>query len=138
MRSYTPRWITQHGISPSRYAELRAFCRQYPEWKVEAASMLGTAGAGTESAPRGSEPGDPTGRAVERRERILAKIALVESCAAAIDGGRWYQALILNACNGMSYDCIRDLHPATLRTSMVGQFFKARHAFFCLLDQRMG
>lgn len=125
-------------ISKERYLELRAFCRQYPQWKVEAASMLGVTGASLDPTPHGNEPGDPTGRAAERRERLTEKILLVERCAAAIDRGSWYQALLLNVCNGMSYEVIRDLHPETLKNNHRNFFFKARRIFFNLLDKEKG
>jgi hypothetical protein len=70
MRIYVPgTW----EISKERYLELRAFCRQYPQWKVEAASMLGVSGAGLDDMPHGTDTGDPTGRTVERREKLLKK-----------------------------------------------------------------
>ena len=37
---YLPCW-KQIGISQDRYTELLHFCRQYPEWKAEANSLLG-------------------------------------------------------------------------------------------------
>ena len=135
MRTYIPgTW----EITKERYIELRAFCRQYPQWKVEAASMLGVSGAKLDDMPHGTDVGDPTGRAVERRERILAKIDLVERCAAAIDRGAWCKALILNACNCMAWEIIRDLHPETLKNSDRTQFFKVRRMFFNLLDRDKG
>lgn len=133
MRTYVP---GQWKISKDRYIELRAFCRQYPQWKVEAAGMLGVTGAGIDDMPHGSAPGDPTARAVERREAVMQKIALVESCAAGVDGGRWFRAILLNVCNGMAWEIIRDLHPEAMRNNDRTQFFKARAMFFGLLDQR--
>lgn len=97
--------------------------------------MLGVSGASMSDMPHGSDPGDPTGRAVERREILLAKINVVERCAAAIDKGAWYQSLILNACNRMSWEAIRDLYPDLLKTSDRTKFFKARRMFFNLLDR---
>ena len=122
-------------ISRERYMELRAFCRQYPQWKVEAASMLGVTGASLDPTPHGNEPGDPTGRAAERRDALVSKMNMVERCAAAVSDGRWFQALMLNVCNGMAYEAIRDLHPEMLRTSNKNHFFKARRVFFNLLDK---
>ena len=134
MRTYIPgTW----EIGKERYIELRAFCQQYPTWKVEAASMLGVTGANMSDMPHGTDPGDPTGRAVERREVLITKITLVERCAAAIDHGAWCQALILNACNRMSWEVIRDLYPEMLKSSDRNRFFKARAMFFSLLDREM-
>ena len=132
MRTYIPgTW----EISKERYLELKAFCKQYPQWLTEAASVLGVSGAKLDDMPHGTDPGDPTGRAVERREKVMSKIQLVERCAAAIDQGRWYQALILNCCNGTAWEIIRDLHTEALKNSDRTQFFKARRMFFNLLDR---
>jgi len=132
VRTYIPgTW----EISKERYLELKAFCKQYPQWLTEAASVLGVSGARLDDMPHGTDPGDPTGRAVERREKVMAKIQLVERCAAVIDQGKWYQALILNCCNGMAYEKIRDLHPETLKNSKIQAFFMARRLFFNLLDK---
>ena len=62
-------------------------------------------------------------------------INLVEQCAASVDGGRWYQALILNICNGTGYDSIRSFYPGMLRNSDRNAFFRARRVFFNLLDK---
>lgn len=132
MRTYVPgTW----EISKDRYLELLHFCRQYSRWKVEAASMIGVSAQQYATDPHGSEPGDPTGRAVERREDLMAMISTVESCAAAVDGGRWYQALILNICNGTGYEAIRYLYPGLLKNSDRNAFFRARRMFFNLLDK---
>ena len=132
MRTYIPgTW----EITKERYIELRAFCRQYPQWKVEAASMLGVSGAKLDDMPHGTDVGDPTGRAVERREMLIGKMQMVEKCAAAVSDGKWFQALMLNVCNGMAYEAIRDLHPEMLRTNNKNHFFKARRIFFNLLDK---
>ena len=135
MRTYIPgTW----EISKDRYIELRAFCRQYPQWKVEAASMLELTAVNMDGMPHGTEPGDPTYRAVERRERLTEKISMVERCAAAIDGGAWFRAILLNVCNGMAWEVIRDLHPEALKSSKVQAYFKARRQFFNLLDKEIG
>ena len=132
MRTYIPgMW----EISKERYLELRAFCRQYPDWKVEAASMLGVSGAGLDDMPHGTDPGDPVFRTVERREKMMGKIDLVERCAVAIDGGKWFQALILNVAIGKPWEVIRDLHPEMLKNNQRSSFFKARRMFFNLLDK---
>lgn len=132
MRTYVPgTW----EISKDRYIELRAFCRQYPQWKVEAASMLELSAMKYDGMPHGTDPGDPTARAVERRAALMEKITLVERCAVAIGGGAWFRALILNVCNGMGWEAIRDLHPEALKTSDRNKFFKARRLFFNLLDK---
>ena len=133
MRNYLPDY-TDFGISRERYRELLAFCRQYSEWKAEAASLLGVGAVRYSSMPRSTDVGDPTFRAAARRERLTAKIALVERVASEVDGGRWRAALIQNICMGRA---LRFIDPVILPTSRTNDFYRQRRAFFVLLDQEM-
>ena len=131
MRNYVPDW-TDWGISRERYRELLAFARQYPQKKAEAASLLTIGGAGIDDMPHGTDPGDPTLRAVMRREQLVKDIDMIERCARQVDGGRWYTALIQNICMGKAYDYI---DPTILPTSKRPTFYRQRRSFFLLLDQ---
>lgn len=135
MRNYTPKKSDTWRIDPDRYHELRAFCRQYPKWLAEAKSALELSSPKLDGMPRGTDTSDPTERAVEQRDRVLAKIELVDRCAMATEGGRWRKALILNVCNGMTYEVMRDLHPDALRNSNRTAYFAARRKFFAILDR---
>lgn len=135
-RVYYPKRSELWTISRERYAELRSFCLQYPRWKVEVVDETDLSSPRLDGMPRSSDPGDPTERAVERREKLLAKIRLVEGCACDVWGGAWARALILNVCNGMSWEVIRDMHPEALKSSDRTRFFIARKHFFKLLDER--
>lgn len=130
MRHYIPNWGAV-GISKERYLELIHFCRQYPEWKTEAASLIGPSGVKIDGMPHGSSSGDPVAAAAERRARLLEKIQMVDDCAAAVGGGRWYTALIQNICLGRPYVL---LDSGILPTSDRNSFFKAKKAFFVRLD----
>ena len=55
---YLPCW-KNIGISASRYRELLHFCRQYPEWKTEANSLLGIRAIKADGLPHGSGTSDP-------------------------------------------------------------------------------
>lgn len=134
MRHYVPDW-TDWGISRDRYRELQWFCRQYPQKKAEAASLLTVSGAGLDPMPHGSDPGDPTFRAVARREQLKRDIDMIESCARMVDGGRWYAALIQNVCLGKPYAAI---DTTILPTSKRPTFFQQRRAFFVLLNEARG
>ena len=136
MRSFTPQPETWWKLERMRYMELKAFCKQYPRWLTELTGSAGISGMKYDGMPRSPQPGDPTERAVERRDMLNRKIRLVEGCASDVGDGSWYQALILNVCNGMSWELIRDLHPEALKNSMKIQFFHARRSFFRLLDER--
>lgn len=130
MRHYIPHWDSI-GISKERYLELMHFCRQYPDWKTEAESLIGPSGVKLDGMPHGSFSGDPVAAAAERRAGLLARVQLVDDCAAAVGGGRWYTALIQNVCMGRAYAA---LDAAILPTSDRNSFFKAKRAFFVRLD----
>ena len=132
-RTYTPDW-TEYGISRERYRELLHMCHQYPEWKAEAASLLGVGAQQYSTMPHGSEPGDPVGRAVARRERLLAKCTLIEHVADLADGGRWRTALIQNVCMAKPLHCI---DPVILPTSRRNEFYRARRMFFIELHHEL-
>lgn len=130
MRHYVPCWESI-GIKKNRYLELLHFCRQYPEWKTEAASLVGTHGLKMDGMPHGSSVGDPVASAAERRAGLLSKIETVDRCARAVQGGIWYAALIQNVCMGRAYSRI---DPTLFPTSMRSHFFRARKEFFIGLN----
>ena len=136
MRQYIPPRSSYWLLDRDRYRELQAFCRQYPRWKVELTGSAEISGMHYDGMPHSPQPGDPTEKAVERRESLLRKIELIEGCARDVDKGAWFRALILNVCNGMSRECIRDLHPEALKSSDHNAFSMARRRFFHLLDER--
>lgn len=131
MRNYIPHYA-KYGIPSARYNELRAFCLQYPLWQAEAKSLLGVGAQHYSAMPHGSGVGDPVARAAERREKLMDKIMMVESTARAIDGGKWYTALIQNCCMGRGLAAI---DPAILPTSNRNAFYVARRGFYLLLDE---
>lgn len=133
MRNYQPDY-TDFGISRDRYRELLSFCRQYQEWKAEAASLLGVRAQSLSHMPHGTDVGDPVFRVAVRREHLLAKIQLVEQVADQVDGGRWRAALIQNICMGRA---LRFIDPAILPTSRRNAFYDQRRAFFLLLNHRL-
>ena len=128
---YLPCW-QQIGISKDRYQELLHYCRQYPEWKTEANSLLGIKAIKMDGQPHGNGKSDPVAMAAERRDRLLTKIKLVDDCAREIGGGDWYAAIIQNVCIGRPYEQMdRALKP----TSEKHAFFKIRRMFFDLLNK---
>lgn len=133
MRNYQPDY-TDFGISRDRYRELLAFCRQYQEWQAEARSLLGVSAQNYEQMPHGNEVGDPVYKVMLKREKLLAKIGVVEEVADEVDGGRWRAALIQNVCMGRA---LKFIDPAILPTSRRNNFFQQRRAFFILLDKRI-
>ena len=70
----------QYYISKHRYYELKHFCLQYPEWKMELRHSL-------DVAQNNGDPewSDPTGEKVILREHFRRKIELVEAVAYETD-----------------------------------------------------
>lgn len=134
MRNYIPCW-EKIGISKERYLELLHFCRQYDQWKRDAASLVGIRGKALDGQPHGSGVGDPVFAAVEKRNAIIAKVHMVERCAMSVDGGIWFNALIENVCRAKPHGVIDQ---ALMPTSNRGAFFHARKKFFLLLNEAKG
>ena len=128
---YLPCW-QQIGISRDRYQELLHLCRQYPEWKTEANSLLGIRAIKADGLPHGNGKSDPVAAAAEKRERLIEKITIVDECAKAIDGGAWYASIIQNVCIGRPYE---QMDRALMPTSDKNAYFKKRREFFELLDK---
>ena len=129
---YLPCW-KQIGISASRYSELLHYCRQYPEWKTEANSLLGIRAVKADGLSHGNGKSDPVAAAAEKREKLLEKIAIVDECAKAIDGGDWYASIIQNVCIGRSYE---QMDRALMPTSNKNAYFRKRAEFFRLLNEK--
>ena len=128
---YLPCW-KQIGISQDRYRELLHFCRQYPEWKKEANSLLGIRAIKADGLPHGSGKSDPVAIAAEKREKLIEKITIVDNCARAVDDGAWFASIIQNVCIGRSYE---QMDRALMPTSDKNAYFKKRREFFELLDK---
>lgn len=128
---YQPCW-KQIGISVERYRELLHFCRQYPEWKTEANSLLGIRAIKMDGQPHGSGVSDPVAMAAEKREKLMTKIDIVDRCARAIGGGEWYAAIIQNVCIGRPYE---QMDRALMPTSDRNAYFKMRRQFFEILNK---
>ena len=129
---YIPCW-KKIGITKERYLELLHFCRQYPQWKIEANSLLGIRAIKADGMPHGSGKSDPVALAAVKRERLLTKISLVDECAKAVGGGKWHAVIIQNVCIGKAYS---KLDKALMPTSDSNTFYRQRRDFFELLDKR--
>lgn len=131
---YTP-VADQIGISKARYLELKNFCRQYDDWKHEADSLLGISAIRMDGMPHGNVKSDPVARAAERRERLIAKMSIVEGCAKAAGNGDWATALIEHVCRRKTWQQMKDLTPEILPTSDSNTFYRRRREFFNMLNK---
>ena len=132
MRTYRPDYVLC-GISKYRYDELKAFCRQYGDKKTEAEALLSIGSPKLSGMPHASGVGDPVSRAVKRRERLLSDCEIIEHCAKGVDNGRFYTAIIRNACLGTAYKFLFDVLPTNNRSA----FYDARRAFYIRLNDEL-
>lgn len=144
MRSYKLR-LEEMGITRWQYEELKAFCRQYPEKKAQAAELLGVRGGSriTEAKdehgreigvamPRSVRISTPTADAAIKRIRLLEDCALIDQAARGVEDGRWERALRLNCCYGIALACIdQTIMPTASRNA----YFRARREFFVRLNE---
>lgn len=132
-----PARLSAAGISPARYDELRAICRQYKNYRADAAAIRRgeydrRRGSGAWHAP------DPTGSEALRRADNFAqrRVDAIESAAKAAGdeiGSGMSRYIIKNTCFGVDYD--RMIPPPPCGRA---QFYRARIGFFILLDGMVG
>lgn len=131
MRKHPSRLLAA-GISPARYDELRAICRQYPEYRRQ----LERARAGIVDRPRRRGGAwhmpDPTGNAAIHLASMpfARRLRAIEESASAVAEPAIAEALIKNACEGVTYYRLR---PAIGER----QFYVLRQLFFIELDRRV-
>jgi hypothetical protein len=122
-----PKRLAEAGITPARYDELRSICRQYHEYRREAAAIA----RGEYDRRRGSgawhQP-DPTGdEALRRADNFAARrVAMIEGAARTVDR-TLAPYIVKSACEGLRFEFVRP--PCGLV-----QFYNARLAFFVALD----
>lgn len=128
-----PKRLSEAGIGPWRYAELRAVCRQYPEARrtMERARngiIDRRPGRGAWKRP------DPTGNsAVALAAMPEARVVkLVEESARAVADRATALALIKSVAWGCAFDKLRPRPPCGHN-----QFNATRLAFYIELDRRM-
>lgn len=127
-----PEWLTQAGITPGRYAELRAICRQYPEY----VKALRRRRAGIVDKPnRGPGPWkrpDPTGNAaasiVDDTAWLDARIKMIERCANKCAPPGVARAVLKSVTRETTYESLSP--PCGKR-----QFYSYRLWFYVLLDE---
>ena len=129
---FLPCW-RQIGITHERYQELVHYCRQYPQWQAEASSLLGIRATKNDGMPHGTGISDPVAMAAERRDKLLAKMAIVDECAREIGEGKWYAAMIQHVCMQKKYE---QIEKTLMPTSDRNAFYKQRRNFFKLIDKR--
>ena len=129
-----PARLTDAGIGPWRYAELRAMCRQYRENK----RALERARQGIIDRPRRHggkwRLPDPTGNAAVNiaAMREQRAVRLIEQSAAAVAEPVVAKAIIRYVADGVPYDRMRQRPPCGRN-----QFYVLCLLFYIELDARM-
>lgn len=128
-----PKRLSEAGIGPWRYAELRAICRQYPEAKRDLERARN--GIVDRRPGRGAwKQPDPTGNAAVALAAMpqARVVKLVEETAEAVADRAIAPALIKSVTWGRAFDKLRPRPPCGHN-----QFNSLRLAFYIELDRRM-
>lgn len=132
-----PAALAREGITPERYQEMLAICRQYRRYKNEIRLWQ----AGLVERPRRGRGGawrqpDPTGNAAagiaDATSWERGRVRLIEETAQKAAGSAVAPAILENVTEGRNYDCLRRRPPCGRR-----QFYICRLGFFLLLDARL-
>lgn len=127
----TGRW----KISTHEFYMAMHFAYQYHEWKKELSGLTDTSKAIQYSdMPNGSSDPDPTCELVERRERLVRSIDIIESCARRADP-ELYEWIMLGVTNdGVNYDSLLTLKgiPCSRNT-----YYDRRRKFYYLLSKKI-
>lgn len=132
-----PEALAREGITPERYQEMMAICRQYKSYK----RYIRLWEAGLLEQPRRGFSGawhkpDPTGNAAasiaDATSWDRGRVRLIEETARKAAGSAIAPALIENVTEGRNYDHLRHRPPCGRR-----QFYICRLGFFVLLDARL-
>lgn len=127
----TGRW----KISGHEYYMAMHFAYQYHEWQKELSGLTDTSKAIQYSdMPKGNINPDPTGDLVERRERLVRNIDIVEQCARDADSDL-YEWLMLGVTNdGITYESLRMLKGIPCGRKM---YYDRRRKFYYLLSRKI-
>lgn len=131
--------MTDYGISRERYMELRAFVRQYRNYKRERLDIIGLpssiprpvvgADGKAEFMPQNRGSGESSvERAAEKRMALDGKIAMIEESAQQASAALW-KAVLRNEVDGVSY--YRMNLPCSMRA-----FINMRKRFYAALHER--
>lgn len=127
----TGRW----KISTHEFYMAMHFAYQYHEWKKELSGLTDTSKAIQYSdMPKGNLNPDPTGDLVERRERLVHNVDIVEKCARESDPDL-YEWIMLGVTNdGVNYDSLNTLKgiPCSRNT-----YYDRRRKFYYLLSKKI-
>lgn len=131
-----PLYIDKHTF----YTVLH-FVYQYPEWKRQYVTMIGSATKGVDynGMPHGNGIGDPTARLAIRTSSIKSKIDMVESAAMTAGGAVLYKYLLFGVTHeGITYNYLKLGRNEELGIIPCGknQYYQMRRLFYYLVAQK--
>jgi len=124
--------LRPYGISDYETAELIYFCLQYDEKRKRADSLIGARAQQLTGMPGGGQVGNPTESIAIKREKLMRDVDMIDAAAAAVDNGRWKDALIEACCRNTR---LRHIPIRIVPTLYSNAFYKARREFFIRLKQ---
>ena len=121
--------LNKYDISKYRYRELKNFCLQYREKKMQLDSITLLGAVGTESSGNSNKISDRTATDAIRISEIKNDIACIEDSAKEAAGEVIDKYLLANVVDEISYEYMDA--PIGRR-----QFYEIRRKFFYILSQR--
>lgn len=119
-------WISKH-----RYYELKHFCLQYIEWKVEYAELDGMEGGDMIRDTKSTNIGNPVEHVVDRRLYLSNRIDMIE--CVALEAGSELNTYVLKAVTeGLSYDILKARFNIPCCRNV---YYDIYRRFFWLLDK---
>lgn len=122
--------LQRYGISENRYDELKAFCRQYPEWQQKIREARELSGIAQNEGISSGKVGNQTEQAALRALKYMDKVDAVHRAMRAAVGNNevLFVPMLRSVTEGVRYE---NLNIAMSRTS----YFEMRTAFFVNLDK---
>lgn len=123
-------WISKH-----RYYELQHFCRQYAEWKQELQNRDGMPAESIERHEHFStDISDPVFNTVALRDRLLARVEIVENAIQQASNQENWSIILLEAVTeGLSYDVLEARYG--FMPISRGEWYAVYRRFFWILDK---
>lgn len=121
-------------ISRQRYYELKHFCLQYPEWKLQVRLIDGMHHQADYTDIPKTETNDiydPVAKAASERESLIKRITMIEK-AADYAGADLYNYILKGITEGLAYSILR------LKTNIPcnrNEYYDRYRKFFWLLDK---
>lgn len=120
-----------YGISPYRYRELKAFCRQYREKKDRI--QYGLSAVIQDGQPHGKSVGNPTERQAIENQRYSEDVHMIEDAAKRANPDI-AEYILRSVTDGLTYEQICDHYHIKRYALDRTDFYAYRRRFFGILN----